>query len=264
MSDEVIPTPDPPKPARARSKRPAAGKVTRPTGTESASPARKCTLGHPVSDEARFCPQDGTEIRDMDWKPRCGNGHEVGPADKYCAQCGLVVSATAPPVVNPDGSVERPRPDGELSEAEREERARRHAEAVRLGRESPAVAFARGQAPRGTQTTVAHFLVDGITAFGVTWMRGQEIEIWPGHPRWAEAQPWITLDAAGQYARFGRQIFGLGPWPGAQSYTAGAGMFQPMKAIDSEAAIPQPTEEDLARADEAERRRGRRVPMPII
>lgn len=249
-----------PKPARAKAKR------RRPDADTQTLEQRCCMLGHAVGKLAKFCPQCGVEIRDYNWKPQCGNGHEVAAADHYCAQCGLPVSASTPPVVSPSGAVtvEAPRPESELSEAEIAERARRHAEAVRLGKENKVAAYAPGKAPAQVQTTIVHFLVDGITAFGNTWFRGQEIEVWPGHPRWDEAQQWITLDVAGQYTRYGRQIFGLGPWPGVKSYTAGAGMFQPLVGLgEGEGPIPQPTKEELERADEMERRRGRRVPMPI-
>ena len=131
------------------------------------------------------------------------------------------------------------------------------------GRLSPVEALAPGQAPPGMRTTVIHFLVDGFGAFGNVWYRGQEGELWPGHPRWPEAAAWIGLDMAGQFRRWGRQVFGYGPWPGVPTYTAGVGKFQQLADISGSGVVTGNSEEELARADEAERRRGRRVPMPL-
>jgi hypothetical protein len=251
------------KPARARRK-PAAPKVAPPP--PPASPVVEsliqpvCMNGHAVTSAMKFCPQCGEHIPDPAAPPTCGNGHEVSRADKFCASCGMSLSpgwsAVAPAV-----ELERPRPEGELTDQERAERMRAHAAAVRFGQESPPVAYAGGSSQPGA--VVIHFLIDGFTALGNVWMRGQEIELWPGHPRWEEAQPWLTLDVAGQYERFNRQVFGMGPWPGAKTYVAGVGQFQPLKQIDGEGAVAQPTEEELAKADAAERRRGRRVPAPL-
>lgn len=220
-----------------------------------------CPGGHTVEPSMRFCPECGAEL--VAAGPlTCRNGHEVTATSKFCATCGVPLAEEA---IFSGSADHRPRPETELSDAEKAERLRMHDMALRLGREVPAVAYAPGRAPAGTPATVVHFLVDGITAFGNVWMRGQEIEVWPGHPRWREAQGWINLDVAGQYSRYGRQVFGYGPWPGIRTYTAGAGKFQHLKSLDSdEAEVPQPTAEDLARADEAEARRGRRVPMPIM
>ena len=150
-----------------------------------------------------------------------------------------------------------------MSEHEMRSYEAAHQRAVILGQENPVTAYAPGQAPPGVKTVVIHFLVDGVSAFGNVWMRGQEIEVWPGHPRWREASGWITLDMAGQFQRFGRQIFGPGPWPGVKTYTAGVGRFAKLGVVGGEGFVPEPTEEELRRADEAERARGRRVPMPL-
>lgn len=218
-----------------------------------------CPDGHAVAASMRFCPECGRELT-VPGPLTCSNGHEVTTDARFCPTCGVPLAESA---IFSGSADHRPRPEAELSEAERAERLRKHDQALRLGRENPAMAYVPGQAPSGARRVIVHFLVDGFGAFGNVWYRGQEIELWEGHPRWSEAQAWINLDTAQQYAKYGREVFRPGPWPGAQSYTAGAGRFQELKAIDGEGAIPQPTAEELARADEAERRRGRRVPMPL-
>ena len=57
-------------------------------------------------------------------------------------------------------------------------------------------------------------------------MRGQEIEIGPGDPRWDEATRWILQDDFAQMERYGKIMFRKGPWPGRRSYTDGAGSFE--------------------------------------
>jgi hypothetical protein len=196
----------------------------------------------------KFCPECGSTVT-VAGPPTCRNGHEVTADAKFCATCGT-----------PTQGEELVK---QLSEDEQLDKERAHRRAMEMGKENPVMAYAPGKAPPGVETIVIHFLVDGFGASGNVWMRGQEIEVWPGHPRWREVQPWITLDVAGQYARYGRQVFGYGPWPGVKSYTAGVGHFQPLKTVSGDGTVAQPTEEEMARADAAEQRRGRRLPMPI-
>lgn len=242
-------------PPRARRKRSA------PRVQSRADPV--CPNGHAVTSAMKFCPQCGLEIPDSSKPPRCRNGHEAGLADRFCSMCGVSM-APEPTIRQAMTLMEdvRPRPDSELNEAERADRQRQHAAALRMGQQNPDPVLYSGNPP-GKESVIIHVLVDGFGAFGQVWMRGQEMELWPGHPRWREAQDWIGLDVPGQYARWGRQMFGYGLWPGIGTYTAGAGMFQPLKQLSGEGEIAQPTEEELARADEAERRRARRVPMPL-
>lgn len=216
-----------------------------------------CPSGHPVAEGMKFCAECGQQLPDPDKPPSCRNGHPVGVSDKFCASCGVPLSHD---VVFSEGAEWRPRPDSELSPAELEERERLHARAINLGRENPALAYAPGQAPANVNHMVIHFVADGFTAFGVVWLRGQEIEIWPGHPRWAEAQGWINADTAEQYRRYKKEFFRPGPWPGERSYLAGRGGYQSLKAVDGEGAVPEPTDEELARADKLEQQRARRVP----
>lgn len=249
------------KPARARTRRkpgqePQTEDLSQPYVQSLAKPT--CPGGHPVTSAMKFCPQCGLAIPDPSKPPQCRNGHEVSLADKFCAMCGASMAE-----VPPESGVREYRPAGELSDAERADRERQHVAAVRLGKEMPAVVYTSGSAPPGVPTVIIHILQDGFCVFGQVWMRGQELEVWEGHPRWHEMQRLLREDVSVQYARYGRQMFGMGLWPGAKSYTAGAGKFQPLKQISGDGEINQPTEEELARADEAERRRGRRVPLPL-
>lgn len=61
-----------------------------------------------------------------------------------------------------------------------------------------------------------HFLVDGFTAFGAVWYRGQEIEIDEktyNDTVNREGKSWIDLTAKEQMKKFGAQMFAEGPWP---------------------------------------------------
>lgn len=236
--EQVLPEPPPDAPpARARVRR-RKGQLPQVTA------GRSCQNGHGLEEGFVFCPQCGSPARQDDAPPRCGNGHDLEHGHLFCPQCG---SARA--------QIGTQAPEAVATQLSKEEA---HRQAIMLGsQDNSAMAYAPGQAPPGVQTTVIHFLIDGFGAFGLVWYRGQEIELWPGHPRWDEAQAWLALDTAGQYRRFGRQVFAHGPWPGERSYTAAAGRFE---KLDGSAG---PSEEELRQADEAERRRGRRVPLPL-
>jgi hypothetical protein len=248
--------PDNAKPARARVRRkpgqepeviPARPRAPRAAKTVTlAQPC--CPGGHPVNAAMKFCPECGSSVI-VAGPPKCRNGHEVSATDKFCASCGTPLQGEAAQEL--------------LSEDELRSKEAAHRRAVELGKENPVTAYVPGKAPPNAKSVIIHFLVDGFGAFGQVWMRGQEIEVWPGHPRWREAENWITLDVAGQYSRYGRQCFGYGLWPWSRSYTAGLGHFQFLKTVSGEGVVSQPTEEELARADAAELARGRRVPMPI-
>lgn len=244
------------RPARARRPR------TRPVRQEGEQPVTRCPDGHEVAIDSRFCPVDGKRIESAG-PPVCLNGHQVKVAGAlFCPQCGIGMDA-AQATESGGVIVTRPRPDAELSQDELKKREMLHHQALRLGQENPVLQFGRMRPEQGTQTTLIHFLVDGVTAFGHVWMRGQEIELWPGHPRWAEAKEWIQLDTAGQFERWGRQVFGNGPWPGARSYTAGIHNFQQLMSMSGEGFVQPPGQDELARADRQEQQRGRGVPMPI-
>lgn len=193
---------------------------------------------------------------------RCALGHENHPDFRFCATCGVSMAATAPPGGAP---MQRPVPAGQLSDAERAERDRKHAEAM-----AAAARFEQSQqeyVPTAGEAIVVHFVADGLTFAGQVWMRGQEIEIGPAHPRWTEARGWITLDRFAQVDRWGEQKFDFGPWPGRRSYTDALGSFEQLAGTapdGSKVTIGGPSEAELRAADDAERRRGRAVPAPAF
>lgn len=192
---------------------------------------------------------------------RCALGHEADVRDRFCPTCGLAMDAPAPtgPVSLEDA---RPKPASQLTPEERAERDRQHAEALRTGREFDSVPAV--YVPPEGETVIIHFVEDGFTFAGQVWYRGQEIEIGPAHPRWPQVTGWIMLDKYQQVERYGRQFFDRGPWPGRRSYLDGAGSFQQLTAEDKKSTFAGPGEEALRQADEAERRRGRAVPGPLM
>jgi hypothetical protein len=188
----------------------------------------------------------------------CALGHANLASARFCADCGLPMDAPPPPAAV---TVARPRPTAELSDAERAERDRQHAAAMaaaaKFEQVEPSFVASEGEA------VLIHFIADGLTAFGQIWFIGQELEIGPDHPRWAEARRWITMSRFEQIERWGEQKFDFGPWPGRRSYTEADGSFEPLVTgpKDAPVRVPAPTTAQLLQADEAERRRGRAVPM---
>jgi hypothetical protein len=260
--ETIYPEPDPDrKPQRAAVIRtpgeepqavPVKRKPGRPRGSgKAAREPLHCLNDHAMTDAMKFCPECGSRARTAG-PQACPNGHAVAEGFKFCQECGAGMSAA---------SLRELVVAQQLSPEELLSKEQAHKIAVAMGNGNPVLAYASGQAPPNVQPVVIHLLIDGFTAFGNVWYRGQEMELWPGHPRWSEAQSWITLDTAGQYARFGRQVFGNGPWPGVRSYTAGSGHFQPLEAVGGGSV--EPTEDELKAADRKEQQRGRRVPLPI-
>jgi len=195
--------------------------------------------------------------------PVCALGHQNVTGARFCASCGLDMTAQAPDAVRAEGV--RPRPAAQLSPEELAERDKAHAAAVA----ETARFEAQPQAwqPTEGRAVLIHFIDDGLTAFGQVWYRGQELEIGPDHPRWEEARGWILLNRAQQAERWGRQFFEHGPWPGRRSYTEEQGGFQQLSGTDhagNPVTIAGPGEEALRQADAAEARRARGVPAPAF
>jgi hypothetical protein len=225
-------------------------------------------LAAQVRDHVREIEARGTHpeisVRMGEKDPACALGHENKPGTRFCGECGLAMDAPAP--VKADLDAARPKPASQLTDEERTERDRQHAEALAAARQFEAQQTV--YVPPEGETVVIHFIEDGLTFAGQVWYRGQEIEIGPAHPRWEQARGWILLDRMAQIERYGKQYFAPGPWPGRRSYLDGAGDFQRLYAgrdKDGKLASPfaGPGEEALRQADEMERRRGRAVPGPM-
>lgn len=200
-------------------------------------------------------------------------GEKSTAVARFCSACGknmdplpvsesFAVAAASSPTFTPVEDL-RPKPDALLTPAERAERERLHAEAVRLGSQDPPIRY---QPPTGQRPTVLiHFREDGLSFAGVVWMRGQEIELEEGSPRWVQAQAWINQDEFAQMAHYGKVMFGKGPWPGRRSYTAALeGLTVSNSGVPGmEGSAPRydgPSLEELKVADQAEARRRRGVP----
>lgn len=94
-------------------------------------------------------------------------------------------------------------------------------------------------------------------------MRGQELEITVGGPRWADASRWILQDDRQQMAHYGDVMFRPGPWPGLSTYTAAR--YEELANVNKDGPkVTGPSPEELARADARERLRGRGVPAPTL
>lgn len=194
----------------------------------------------------------------------CALGHRNELTAKFCASCGLPMDAQAPPPM-PSLTDLRPKPSSQLTAEERAERERQHAEAMKVAAQFEAQQLQ--YQPSQGEAVLIHFVDDGFTFAGQVWYTGQEIEIGPDHPRWAEVLTWITLNKYQQIERYGKQYFDHGPWPGRGSYTDAAGHFERLyTGRDSQGnftgAFIGPGEDALRQADEAERRRNRAVPLP--
>jgi hypothetical protein len=218
-----------------------------------------CTSGHESPWGAKFCQECGIpfQVTAADWT--CQNGHLIDASAKFCQECGDARPDLRAPVAGAGVAAElsaRVTPESMLSPEEKAARAAQHAAALRMGAENPNVVFQSGNP--GRPGVWLHVRKSGWTVFGVVWMRAQNIYLEEGTPRWAEAQDWIHLDEAAQTARWGRECFRLGKWPGKQSY-----------ADITEADYQRiggsnvPTPEQLAAADRAEAARAGGVPPPM-
>lgn len=234
-----------------------------PSEAVPAEAARRLELAAEVTAEiavAEPAAADETTAPAEEFVP-CVFGHQNHRDFRFCATCGVPMSAEVPL----RGEPARPRPAAVLTLVERAERDRKHAEAVALAArfDNQPQRFV----PAEGEAVLIHFVADGLTAFGQVWYRGQELAIGPSHPRWPEALGWITLDKYGQVERWGEQKFDFGPWPGRRSYADALGSFEQLSTTDNQGnkvAFAGPSEQQLLAADEAERRRGRAVPAPAM
>jgi hypothetical protein len=77
------------------------------------------------------------------------------------------------------------------------------------------------------QSVLIHIREDGFTACGRVWYRGQELEFTVGQPNWEDTKDikgnsWVLQTESDQLRRYGRVMFGLGPWPGSEWDNASA------------------------------------------
>jgi hypothetical protein len=221
-----------------------------------------CAKGHEAPGGAKFCPECGepfqvtAEAAPNEWT--CQSGHLIHWDAKFCQECGDARPDLRAPVSGAGLAAEmmaRPAPEETLTPEQKAARAAQHAAALRMGAEDPQQVIEKPRA--GSRTILFHVRKSGWTFAGVVWMRGQEIELAEGTARWQEAQDFIHLDEAGQVARWGRECFRLGPWPGQRSYTQAVGDYQ---AVTGSGA---PTLDQLQQADAQEAARGRGVPAPM-
>lgn len=140
----------------------------------------------------------------------CALGHENQAGSRFCRTCGLPMDAQLPAPAQPD----LPRPPGELTAEERRRREEQHLAAIaaNLAAEQSVVDIAAQEDPSTAKLRI-HFVSEGFTFGGKVWHIGEELEIGPGHPRWEQVLPWITLTKPQQVGRWGRVFFDQGPWP---------------------------------------------------
>jgi hypothetical protein len=196
---------------------------------------------------------------DGDTVPCGAFGHPNALGATFCAACGLPMNA---PRVGAKPELVPPKPAGQLDASERAARDAQHAAAItataRFEQQPEVIERTPGEA------VIIHFVDDGFTFAGRVWYRGQELEIGPGHPRWADASKWILLSRFDQIERYGKQYFDHGPWPGRRSYTEGQGNFEELGTMDKSGTFAGPSLDQLRQADAAEQARGRGVPAPAF
>lgn len=96
----------------------------------------------------------------------------------------------------------------------------------------PGAAPAEAESPfKPGEQLLIHILEDGFTANGRVWYRGQELEYVVGEEEYNDTldikgQSWLSLSPADQMRRYGRIMFGIGPWPG--------GEFENLQALKAE------------------------------
>lgn len=177
---------------------------------------------------------------------------------------------TAPPAVAVQAELAarvtdaRPKPEHLLTPAERADRMRQHAAALSAGMADPPPPPPERPRP-GEETELIHFIADGLSFAGQVWFRGQELEFVVGSPRWHQAQSWLNLEDWQQEERWGEVKFRRGPWRGRRYVDAlRDGPEGKMMSLDGNQVITGPTEAELLRAEEMERRRGRGVPSMVL
>lgn len=113
-----------------------------------------------------------------------------------------------------------------------------------------------------------HFLEDGLTVNGRVMYRGEELEFVVGGRAYKDTfnrrgQTWLDLrnDEFAQVDRFGKIMFRNGPWPG-KTYLDGA--YENLRQEKGDGTVRPPTEEELAAAEKARKKRAApRLPSQV-
>jgi hypothetical protein len=175
-----------------------------------------------------------------------------------------------PEVEQPAPVMVRPTPENQLTPEQRRIRDLENQLALERGRKDPEPELEPSVNPGDDNNILIHFVADGLTALGTVWCRGQELEFTPGSAAYRDTcdrggRSWLDLrnNPTAQEQRWGEVKFRSGPWPG-QDYTAAAkARFEALQPL-KEGQQLQPTEDELAKAVAAEKRRGRAAPrLPL-
>lgn len=161
----------------------------------------------------------------------------------------------------------RPVPDSELTPDQRRIRDLEHQLALERGKKDTEPELAAPPQP-GDGNILIHFVEDGITALGVVWYRGQELEFEPGSPAYLDTcdrngRSWLALadDESAQIDRWGKVKFRRGPWPGKTLLDAAGVPYENLRSVaEGGPAVTGPSPEELERAAKVEQSRRRAAP----
>lgn len=166
---------------------------------------------------------------------------------------------------------ERPLPEGELTAEQRRIRELENLLALERGKKDPEVEY--DTVNEGSEDNILiHFLVDGSTALGHVWYRGQELEFDPAGQAYKDTcdrlgRSWLELrnDDFAQMRRFGEVRFRSGPWPGEPLTAAANAKFEKLRPEKNGMPAPAPpSAEELERAAQQEAARRRAAPrLPL-
>lgn len=159
-----------------------------------------------------------------------------------------------------------PVPDEQLTPEQKRIRDLEDMLARERGSKDPVQELADLPSPDADGTILIHFLVDGVSALGQIWYRGQELEFVPGSPAYQDTcdrRGWSWLELRdndfAQVERWGEVKFRSGPWPGKTLLDAAKVTFEAVKGPDGK-TVPPPSKAELEAAAKAEARRRRAAP----
>lgn len=160
----------------------------------------------------------------------------------------------------------RPAPESQLTPEQLRIRELENQLALERGKKEPEVELDMPANPGDASNIVIHFLEDGFTALGHTWMRGQELEFEPESQAYRDTcdrhgRSWLELrhNEFAQVDRWGAIMFRNGPWPGKPWTAVAEESFEPVRTSDGQ-LVRGPSVEELEAAAAAEAKRGRAAP----